>query len=108
MELQDPPDPRREALDQSCATRWSDASPRAHPTTGTTPPGSSWRCWPPTRTWPHKPSADALAAMRELWEPETTARNLRLIREARERRGEPAAWIAEVEAELNKRATTVT
>jgi hypothetical protein len=31
--------------------------------------------------------ASALAALRETWEGETTARNLRLIREARERRG---------------------
>jgi hypothetical protein len=45
-----------------------------------------------------------LAAVREVWEPETTARNLRLIREARTRRGSPLAWAAEVEAELTRRA----
>ena len=43
---------------------------------------------------------DALAAVREKWEPETTARNLRLIREAREKRGVDVAWIADLEAEL--------
>jgi len=32
---------------------------------------------------------DALAGVRVKWEPETTARNLRLIREARARRNEP-------------------
>jgi hypothetical protein len=42
----------------------------------------------------------ALAAVREPWEPETTARNLRLIREAREARNEDAAWIGEIETEL--------
>jgi len=42
----------------------------------------------------------ALAAVREKWEPETTARNLRLIREARERRGERIAWAIEVQHEL--------
>lgn len=47
---------------------------------------------------------DALAVVRESWEPETTARNLRLIREARERRGAPVPWAAEVEKELEKRA----
>jgi tetratricopeptide (TPR) repeat protein len=47
---------------------------------------------------------DALAAVREPWEPETTARNLRLIREARERRGEPVPWAAGVERELERRA----
>jgi uncharacterized protein DUF4071 len=44
--------------------------------------------------------ADALAAVGEAWEPETTARNLRLIREARMRRGSDGAWIAEIEDEL--------
>ena len=46
---------------------------------------------------------NALAAVREVWEPETTARNLRLIREARERHGEPVPWAAEIEQELQKR-----
>jgi hypothetical protein len=45
----------------------------------------------------------ALAAVREPWEPETTARNLRLIREAREARNEDAEWIAEIEAELARK-----
>jgi hypothetical protein len=47
---------------------------------------------------------DALASVRENWEPETTARNLRLIREARDRRQEPLPWANEIEKELNKRA----
>lgn len=33
-------------------------------------------------------------------EPTTTARNLRLIRLARSRRGEDADWVAELESEL--------
>jgi hypothetical protein len=48
--------------------------------------------------------SDALAAVRECWEPETTARNLRLIREARERRGETSGWAVQVEAELQRMA----
>jgi len=47
---------------------------------------------------------DALAVIRESWEPETTARNLRLIREARERRKELIPWTNEVEQELLRRA----
>jgi tetratricopeptide (TPR) repeat protein len=47
---------------------------------------------------------NALAAVRESWEPETTARNLRLIAEARERRGASLPWTAEVLKELEKRA----
>lgn len=50
-----------------------------------------------------KAFSDALAAIREVWEPETTARNLRLIREARERRGEKITWAEEIEKELEKR-----
>jgi len=49
-------------------------------------------------------AADALAAVRESWEPETTARNLRLIREARDRRNEPVAWAWEIERALAARA----
>jgi tetratricopeptide (TPR) repeat protein len=47
---------------------------------------------------------DALAAVRESWEPETTARNLRLIREARAKRQEEVPWASEVEAELERRS----
>jgi tetratricopeptide (TPR) repeat protein len=46
----------------------------------------------------------ALACVRESWEPETTARNLRLIREAREPRGTAEPWAAEMERALEKRA----
>lgn len=48
--------------------------------------------------------ADVLAAVRESWEPETTARNLRLIREARQRRHEVVAWTKRVEEQLERRA----
>jgi len=43
---------------------------------------------------------DALAASRETWERETTARNLRLIREAREKRSQKSEWIEKIESEL--------
>lgn len=43
---------------------------------------------------------DALAARREIWEGETTARNLRLIREARERRGTGSDWTRPIEEAL--------
>jgi len=46
--------------------------------------------------------ADALASIRDPWEPETTARNLRLIREARDRRDEKVPWASKIEQELNK------
>ncbi len=48
--------------------------------------------------------SDALAAVREKWEPETTARNLRLIAEARDRRGETVAWTKDIEDALARAA----
>lgn len=46
----------------------------------------------------------AVAQIRERWEPETTARNLRVIREARERQDRAPAWAAEIERVLVQRA----
>ncbi len=42
----------------------------------------------------------ALAVVRETWEPKTTARNLRLIREARTGRGDHPPWADGIEAAL--------
>jgi hypothetical protein len=47
----------------------------------------------------------ALPCIREKWEPETTVRNLRLIREKREARGTASSWAKELEDELKGRAT---
>lgn len=49
-------------------------------------------------------AGDALAAVREAWEPETTARNLALIREARAARGEAPAWATAIEDALLRQA----
>jgi uncharacterized protein DUF4071 len=49
-------------------------------------------------------TGNAVAALREGWEAETTKRNLGLIRQRREERGEDAAWIVEVEDELQRAA----
>jgi hypothetical protein len=46
----------------------------------------------------------ALISIRETWEPETTTRNLSLIRDAREKRGEDAAWIQKIEEQLLKKS----
>lgn len=46
----------------------------------------------------------ALPLVREVWEPETTIRNLRLIREARERRQDRVAWANQIEHVLETRA----
>jgi MAP3K TRAFs-binding domain len=46
----------------------------------------------------------ALANIRESWEPETSARNLRLIRDARARRGQPVPWLTEIIGQLEQAA----
>jgi hypothetical protein len=51
-------------------------------------------------------AGDALSSIRESWEPETTLRNLRLIREARERRNENVGWAKDIEDALEKKAKT--
>ncbi|RYG89410.1 MAG: DUF4071 domain-containing protein, partial [Alphaproteobacteria bacterium] len=49
----------------------------------------------------------ALGLVREAFEPETTARNLRLIRESRTARGEDAEWIGEIEKDLLAKQASV-
>ena len=51
-----------------------------------------------------KSVSNALALLREPWEAETTIRNLRLIREARERRQERVEWTNQIEQALEKRS----
>jgi tetratricopeptide (TPR) repeat protein len=48
----------------------------------------------------------ALPVIREPWEPETTARNLRLIRETRDGRGENVPWALKIEEALEARTKT--
>jgi hypothetical protein len=47
--------------------------------------------------------ADALANVREPWEPESTAGNLRLICEARKGRSEEVGWVLQIEEALTPR-----
>lgn len=47
---------------------------------------------------------NAMAEVKEVWAPETTARNLRLIREARQKREEVADWLEELERVLLAKA----
>jgi hypothetical protein len=48
--------------------------------------------------------SEALACLRETWEPETTLRNLRLISAARAKRGEAPPWAGEIEKALQAKA----
>jgi tetratricopeptide (TPR) repeat protein len=102
MELQDPPDSRREkllpvvryAVERRVATGkpdyWDHATLLELAVLAKDESGAL------------EALTNALAALRERWEAETTARNLRLIRETRERRSEALAWAKAIEAELER------
>jgi len=103
MELKDPPDPRRleilpvvtyavkQRIERGTPDYWDYATLLELAVLGNDENGAAENL------------ARALAAVRESWEPETTLRNLRLIREARVRRGEDIpSWNMEIESELSK------
>jgi len=103
MELRDPPDPRREqltpvvqyAVERKIATGrpdYWDYATRLELAVLAKEEGKAVLAL-----------SDALASMRETWEAETTVRNLRLIREARERRKEAVPWVDEIEKELERK-----
>ena len=104
MEIKDPPDPRRErlipivsyAVDRRVASGKPDYWDHATLLELAVLANEQQKA--------EAALADALAAVREAWEPETTARNLRLIREARERRNERSEWPIEIENELGRRS----
>ena len=104
MELKDPPDPRRTRLIPVVAYAVERRISGGH-----------------TNYWDHATRlelavlgldeetatnalGDALAAAPEKWGPATTAKNLRLIRECRTRRGNAPQWATELEQELERRA----
>ena len=104
MELKEPPDPRREKLipvvtysverrvEAGKPDYWDHATLLELAVLGKNEDAAL------------KAFGDSLASIREVWEPETTARNLKLIREAREKRNEKIQWADEIEKELIKRA----
>jgi len=104
MELKEPPDPRREHLIPVVAY----AAERRIATGSPDYWDYATRLELAVLARDHAAAADALgatlAAVRETWEPETTLRNLRLIREARERRRSGVPWTEQVEQALLKRA----
>jgi hypothetical protein len=106
MELRDPPDAEREKLIP--VVRYSVERRIA----GTKPDYWDWATLVELAVLAEneadakKAVGQALAAVREPFEPETTARNLRLIREARARRGEAVPWVDAIETALQRRAGT--
>jgi len=106
MELKEPPDPRREqlipvvqyAVERKIATGKPDYWDHATLLELAVLAKDEEKAM--------KALSDTLAAIREVWEPETTARNLRLIREVREKRQETTQWEKGIEEELIRRSTS--
>lgn len=104
MELKEPPDPQREQLipvvsyaaehllTSGQADYWNHAMRLELAVLGK------------DETAARQALARALGLAREPWEPVSTANNLRLIRIAREGRGEDIVWAEIVEQELLRRA----
>jgi len=104
MELREPPDPRREKV--LPVVRYAVERKRAAGTPHYWDYATLVELAVLARDEAGARSAlgDALACVEENWWPRSTAGNLRLIRETRERRGTADAWAKEVEDELNTRA----
>jgi tetratricopeptide (TPR) repeat protein len=104
MELQDPPDPRRGQLIPvvSYAVERRLASGRADYWDYAT--RLELAVLAKDERAARKALGQALARVREGWEPESTARNLQLIRAARQDRDESVPWAEAIERELVNRA----
>ncbi|HEX6526157.1 MAG TPA: TRAFs-binding domain-containing protein [Streptosporangiaceae bacterium] len=104
MEVREPPDPRREQLIPvvSYAAERRLAAGQAdywdHATR------LELAVLAKDETAARRALASTLATIREKWEPESTANNLRLIRRAREYRHDETPWAEMIEGELLRRA----
>lgn len=104
MEMQDPPDPRgrqlipivayavKRRMDQGKPDYWDHATLLELAVLNR------------DRDTAEAAAADAMAAIREPWEAETTAGNLKIIADARARRGETLEWAARIASLLLNRA----
>ena len=93
MELQDPPDPRRQRLFPVVAYAVERRMATGQPDYWDYATVLELAVLAKDKDRATAALTDALATVRETWEPETTARNLRLIEEARERRQEHIDWV---------------
>ena len=104
MELKEPPDPRREQLLPVVAYAVASRIERGAPDYWDHASRLELAVLAKDEAVGGAALADALAAVREGWEAESTANNLSLIREARAVRGEQVEWATEAERLLLERA----
>ena len=100
MEISDPPDPRRHALLPVVAYAVARRLAAGKPDFWDHATRLELAVLGLQQAEAEAALGNALASVREKWEPESTARNLRLIRDARERRGEPVPWALAIEQAL--------
>ncbi|WBH16811.1 TRAFs-binding domain-containing protein [Sphingomonas radiodurans] len=100
MELRDPPDPRRTAILPVVRYAVERRIARGEPDYWDHATRLELAVLADDEAGAAEALGAALAATREVWERETTARNLRLIGEARARRGAATVWVEELEQAL--------
>lgn len=100
MEINDPPDPRREKILPVVQYAVGQKIAKGKPDYWDHATLLELAVLAKDKSRAIKSAGDALAALRESWEAATTLRNLRLIRAARERRQEDVSWLQEIEAAL--------
>ena len=96
MEIKNPPDPRRERLIPVVSYAVEQRIANAEPDYWDYATLLELAVLAKDKKKALETLANSLAAVREVWEPETTARNLRLIDEAREERQEIIPWVKEI------------
>jgi hypothetical protein len=97
MELRNPPDPRREQLIPVVAFAVERRIAAGAPDYWDFATQLELAVLAKDESRARAALANSLASIRESWEPETTARNLRLIREMRAQRNEMISWADEIE-----------
>jgi hypothetical protein len=103
MEISDPPDPRRDKLKPIVRYAVDRKIAAGEPDYWDYATLLEIAVLEKDQAGAEKALGDALVCIREKWEPETTIRNLRLIREARQKRNESVDWAEEIERKLLKK-----
>ncbi|APW61512.1 TRAFs-binding domain-containing protein [Paludisphaera borealis] len=101
MELKEPPDPRRQKLVPIVVYAVERRIAVGKPDYWDYATLLELAVLAKDQTAAEEAASNALARMRELWEGETTAGNLRLIRKTREKRGESLEWAVPLEQALD-------
>jgi MAP3K TRAFs-binding domain len=110
MEIKDPPDPRRNELLPAVAYAVERKIASGKPDYWDYATRLELAVLKKDEALAKSALSDVLASIREPFEPETTARNLRIIREARERRQEPSSlliWTKRIEERLDSAASSM-